>query len=454
MGGNTLDMTKGSAWKLIVQFAVPVFLSQVFQQLYNTADALIVGRFLGDEALAAVSASGPLIFLLISFFTGLSMGAGVTISRYFGAGDYDRVSRAIHTDVMLGLISGVILTVVGVWLTPTFLRWMGTAPEVLPDAIAYFRYYFIGVLAVVMYNMCKSIMNALGDSKRPLYYLIISSLTNIVLDLLFIGAFHWGVWAAAVATTISQAVSMILCMIHLMKKGTIYQVELKKLRIDREMLGQIVRYGLPSGVQNSVIGFANVIVQSNINSFGKVAMAAYGAYSKLEGFAFLPVTSFTMALTTFVGQNLGAGQYKRLRGITLWCLALGILLSEILGFIAYGFGNSLLAFYNKDSEVIAMGMIRMMIVGTTYGLDAIMDIMADIIRGMGSSVMPMIVTLIGACGFRVVWIYTIFATHHDLRVLYISYPISWILTSLTHIICYFIVKRRRLSGLTEGVPSV
>ncbi|MFR7744124.1 MAG: MATE family efflux transporter [Acutalibacteraceae bacterium] len=175
MGGNTLDMTKGSAWKLIVQFAVPVFLSQVFQQLYNTADALIVGRFLGDEALAAVSASGPLIFLLISFFTGLSMGAGVTISRYFGAGDYDRVSRAIHTDVMLGLLSGVILTVVGVWLTPTFLRWMGTAPEVLPDAIAYFRYYFIGVLAVVMYNMCKSIMNALGDSKRPLYYLIISS---------------------------------------------------------------------------------------------------------------------------------------------------------------------------------------------------------------------------------------------------------------------------------------
>lgn len=299
MGGNTLDMTKGSAWKLIVQFAVPVFLSQVFQQLYNTADALIVGRFLGDEALAAVSASGPLIFLLISFFTGLSMGAGVTISRYFGAGDYDRVSKAIHTDVMLGLISGVILTVVGVWLTPTFLRWMGTAPEVLPDAIAYFRYYFIGVLAVVMYNMCKSIMNALGDSKRPLYYLIISSLTNIVLDLLFIGAFHWGVWAAAVATTISQAVSMILCMIHLMKKGTIYQVELKKLRIDREMLGQIIRYGLPSGVQNSVIGFANVIVQSNINSFGKVAMAAYGAYSKLEGFAFLPVTSFTMARDDF-----------------------------------------------------------------------------------------------------------------------------------------------------------
>ena len=304
-------MTKGSPWRLIVQFTVPVFLSQVFQQLYNTADALIVGRFLGDEALAAVSASGPLIYLLISFFVGLAMGAGVTISRYFGAGDYESVSRAIHTDVMIGLISGVVLTFVGVWLTPTFLRWMGTAPEVLPDAVAYFRYYFFGILAVVLYNICKSIMNALGDSRRPLYYLVISSLTNIVLDLLFIGVFHWGVWAAAMATTISQAVSMVLCLIHLTRKGTIYQIQLKKLRVDSKMLGEIVRYGLPSGVQNSVIGFANVIVQSNINAFGKVAMAAYGAYSKLEGFAFLPVTSFTMSLTTFVGQNLGAGLYDR-----------------------------------------------------------------------------------------------------------------------------------------------
>ena len=358
MGGNTLDMTKGSAWKLIVQFAVPVFLSQVFQQLYNTADALIVGRFLGDEALAAVSASGPLIFLLISFFTGLSMGAGVTISRYFGAGDYDRVSRAIHTDVMLGLISGVILTVVGVWLTPMFLRWMGTAPEVLPDAIAYFRYYFIGVLAVVMYNMCKSIMNALGDSKRPLYYLIISSLTNIVLDLLFIGAFHWGVWAAAVATTISQAVSMILCMIHLMKKGTIYQLELKKLRIDREMLGQIIRYGLPSGVQNSVIGFANVIVQSNINSFGKVAMAAYGAYSKLEGFAFLPVTSFTMALTTFVGQNLGAGLHDRAKKGSRFGIIASVVIAEIIGVTMYLLAPQLVALFSPTPEVVELGTRR------------------------------------------------------------------------------------------------
>ena len=389
-------MTKGSPWKLITQFAVPVFLSQVFQQLYNTADALIVGRFLGDEALAAVSASGPLIFLLISFFTGLSMGAGVTISRYFGAGDYGRVSKAIHTDVMLGLLSGIVLTVVGVLLTPTFLRWMGTAPEVLPDAIAYFQYYFFGVLAVVMYNMCTSIMNALGDSKRPLYYLIISSLTNIVLDLLFIGGFGWGVWAAAVATTISQAVSMVLCLIHLMKKGTIYQLKLKELRIDGEMLGQIVRYGLPSGVQNSVIGFANVIVQSNINSFGKVAMAAYGAYSKLEGFAFLPVTSFTMALTTFVGQNLGAGLH----------------------------------------DVIALGTRQMRTTALFFCLLAYSHAVASICRGAGKAFVPMVIMLLFWCVVRITYITIVMRIIHEIQYIYMAYPITWSLSSIVYFLYY------------------
>ena len=308
---TTRDMTKGSPWKLIAGFALPVLLSQIFQQLYNTADTLIVGRFLGDEALAAVSSSGPLIFLLISFFEGLTMGASVTISRYFGADDKERVQRAIHTNILVSTMSGLFLTGFGIIMTPHILGWMGTDPEVLPDAIAYFRYYFMGILSVVLYNACKSIMNALGDSRRPLYYLLLSSLTNIVLDVLFIGVFHWGVWSAAFATTISQTISMVLCMIHLSSKNTAFHIQWKNLRIDREMLGQIVRYGLPSGVQNSVIGLANVIVQTNINSFGKIAMAAYGTYAKLEGFAFLPITSFTMALTTYTSQNLGACEYER-----------------------------------------------------------------------------------------------------------------------------------------------
>lgn len=436
MGGTTLDMTRGSTWKLIVRFAVPVFLSQTFQQLYNTVDSLIVGQFLGDEALAAVSASGPLIFLLISFFSGLSMGAGVTISRYFGAGDYDRVSRAIHTDVLLGLISGVVLTVVGVALTPTFLRWMGTAPEVLPDAIAYFRYYFIGVLAVVMYNMCKSVMNALGDSKRPLYYLIISSLTNIVLDLLFIAVFHWGVWSAAVATTISQAVSMVLCLIHLSKKGTFYQLKLKELRIDREMLGQIVRYGLPSGVQNSVIGFANVIVQSNINSFGKVAMAAYGAYSKLEGFAFLPVTSFTMALTTFVSQNLGAGLHERAKKGSRFGIIASVIIAELIGVIMYVFSPQLTACFTDTPEVIALGTRQMRTTALFFCLLAFSHAIAAICRGAGKAFVPMVIMLLFWCVVRITYITVIMGIVHEIQYIYMAYPITWSLSSIVYFIYY------------------
>ena len=436
MGGSTLDMTKGSPWKLIVQFAVPVFLSQVFQQLYNTADALIVGRFLGDEALAAVSASGPLIYLLISFFTGLSMGAGVTISRYFGAGDHDRVSRAIHTDVLLGLLSGGILTGVGVWLTPTFLRWMGTAQEVLPDAVAYFRYYFIGVLTVVMYNICTSIMNALGDSRRPLYYLIISSLTNIVLDLLFIGGFRWGVWAAAAATTLSQAVSMVLCLIHLSKKGTIYQLQFRKLRVDREILGQIVRYGLPSGVQNSVIGFANVIVQSNINSFGKVAMAAYGAYSKLEGFAFLPVTSFTMALTTFVGQNLGAGLHDRAKKGSRFGILASVVIAELIGVTMYALAPRLVALFTPTPEVIALGVRQMRTTSLFFCLLAFSHAIASVCRGAGKAFVPMLIMLLFWCVIRIAYITIIMGIVHEIQYIYMAYPITWSLSSIVYFIYY------------------
>ena len=364
------------------------------------------------------------------------MGAGVTISRYFGAGDYGHVSKAIHTDVMLGLLSGTVLTVVGVLLTPTFLRWMGTAPEVLPDAIAYFQYYFFGVLAVVMYNMCTSIMNALGDSKRPLYYLIISSLTNIVLDLLFIGGFGWGVWAAAVATTISQAVSMVLCLIHLMKKGTIYQLKPKELRIDGEMLGQIVRYGLPSGVQNSVIGFANVIVQSNINSFGKVAMAAYGAYSKLEGFAFLPVTSFTMALTTFVGQNLGAGLHDRAKQGSRFGIIASVVIAELIGVTMYLLAPQLVAFFSPTPDVIAFGTRQMRTTALFFCLLAYSHAVASICRGAGKAFVPMVIMLLFWCVVRITYITIVMRIIHEIQYIYMAYPITWSLSSIVYFLYY------------------
>ena len=436
MNGSTRDMTHGSPWRLIIGFAIPVFLSQVFQQLYNTADALIVGRFLGDEALAAVSSSGPLIFLLISFFEGMTMGAGVTISSYFGAGDHDKVSRAIHTNVLFSLLAGLFLTVVGVLLTPTLLRWMGTDPEVLPDAIAYFRYYFMGVLAVTMYNTCKSIMNALGDSRRPLYYLILSSITNIVLDLLFIGVFHWGVWSAAVATTISQAVSMVLCLIHLMKRGTIYQLQPKKLHLDPEMLQQIVRYGLPAGVQNSVIGFANVIVQSNINSFGKIAMAAYGAYAKLEGFAFLPVTSFTMALTTFVSQNLGAAQYDRAKKGSRFGIISSVVIAEIIGVLMYLFAPALISLFTETPEVIALGAREMRTISLFFCLLAFSHAVAAVCRGAGKAFVPMIIMLLFWCVIRISYITIVMHIVHEIQYIYWAYPLTWSLSSIVYLIYY------------------
>ena len=436
MDGSTMDMTRGKPWRLITAFAIPVLLSQVFQQLYNTADALIVGRFLGDEALAAVSSSGTLIFLIISFFTGMSMGASVTISRYFGAGDYARVSRAIHTNVLLAILCGIVLPVFGVALTPTFLRWMGTDPDVLPEAISYFRYYFFGILAVVMYNTCKGIMNALGDSRRPLYYLILSSLVNIVLDLLFIAVFHWGVWSAAAATTISQAVSMVLCLIHLTKKGTIYQVRLRDLRLDREMLGQIFRYGLPSGVQNSVIGFANVIVQSNINSFGKLAMAAYGAYSKLEGFAFLPVTSFTMALTTYVSQNLGAGEYDRAKKGSRFGIITSLLLAELIGVLMYLFAPQLTAIFTETPEVIALGVEQARTISLFYCLLAFSHAVASVCRGAGKAFVPMTIMLVFWCVVRITYITTVMHFVHDIQYIYWAYPITWSLSSVVYLIYY------------------
>lgn len=436
MDGSTMDMTRGKPWRLITAFAIPVLLSQVFQQLYNTADALIVGRFLGDEALAAVSSSGTLIFLIISFFTGMSMGASVTISRYFGAGDYARVSRAIHTNVLLSILCGIVLTAFGVALTPTFLRWMGTDPDVLPDAISYFRYYFFGILAVVMYNTCKGIMNALGDSRRPLYYLILSSLVNIVLDLLFIAVFRWGVWSAAAATTISQAVSMVLCLIHLTKKGTIYQIRLRDLRLDREMLGQIFRYGLPSGVQNSVIGFANVIVQSNINSFGKLAMAAYGAYSKLEGFAFLPVTSFTMALTTYVSQNLGAGEYDRAKKGSRFGIITSLLLAELIGVLMYLFAPQLTSIFTETPEVIALGVKQARTISLFYCLLAFSHAIASVCRGAGKAFVPMTIMLVFWCVVRIAYITTVMHFVHDIQYIYWAYPITWSLSSIVYLIYY------------------
>lgn len=429
-------MTSGNPCSLILQFTMPILLSQVFQQLYNTADAFIVGKYLGTNALAAVTSSGNLIFLLVSFFMGLAMGGGVVISRYFGARDERQVSRSVHTMIAFGLVSGVLLTIVGVLFTPAFLIWMRTDPEVMPEAVEYFRYYFLGAIAMVMYNVCRSIMNALGDSKRPLYYLIFSSLVNIILDLLFIGGFHQGVWAAAAATVISQAASVALCMIYLLRKGNIYTVEIRSIRFHKAILSEILRYGLPSGVQNSVIAFANVIVQSQINSFGKLAMAGYGVHAKIEGFVFLPVTSFNMATTTFISQNLGARRYDRAKKGARFSILAAVLMAEAIGVLYYIFATQLIGIFDSTPGVIEYGATQARIVALFYFLLAFSHSIAAVCRGAGKAFVPMIIMLSIWCMLRIGYIIAVMRLIGEIRYVFWAYPLTWSISSVIYLIYY------------------
>ncbi len=433
---GTRDMTQGNIYTLMAGFAMPVLFSQLFQQLYNTADAFIVGRCLGTNALAAVTSSGTLIFLMISFFMGMAMGASVVISRYFGAGNTGNVSRAIHTVLAFGLASGLALTVVGVAFTPTFLAWMQTAPEVMPQAVEYFRYYFLGSLPLVLYNICRSVINALGDSRRPLYYLIISSVLNVLLDLLFLAVFHWGVWSAAIATVLSQTVSVALCMAYLLREGNVFTVRLGSIRFHKDMLSEILRYGLPSGVQNSVIGLANVIVQSQINSFGSLAMAAYGTHAKIEGFAFLPITSFNMASTTFISQNLGAKQYERAKKGARFSILAAVLLAEAIGVCCYLFAPQLIALFDQTPGVVALGVRQARTVALFYCLLAFSHSVAAVCRGAGKAFVPMCVMLSVWCVIRILYILLVMHFAGEIGYIYWAYPLTWGISSVIYLIYY------------------
>ena len=435
-------LTEGKPWKVLVSFAMPIFLSQLFQQLYNTADSWIVGNFLGKEALAAVNSSGSLIYLLISFFVGASMGAGVVISRYFGAGDRERVSRAVHTNIVFSLICGVVLSVFGVLMTPHILQWMGVPEDVLPNSTAYLRYYFFGCVPVVMYNSMKGVMNAVGDSVRPLYYLIVSSVLNVLLDLLFVGAMGLGVEWAAIATVLSQAVSAVLCLVQLSKKGTVYQLSWKKLRMDLESLREITKYGLPTGVQNSVIGFANVLVQTNINSFGALAMAACGAYSRIEGFVFLPIMSFSMAMTSYIGQNLGAKEYDRAKAGARFGILTSIALAELVGIVLFFFGGFFISTFITDedpaavAEIIAIGARQCRVESLFIFLLAFSHAVAGICRGAGKAIVPMVIMLAIWCVLRIIYITVAMSISHEIILLFAAYPLTWFLSSVIYFIYY------------------
>lgn len=429
-------MTQGSISKKIIFFAIPLFLGNLFQQLYNTADSLIVGNFLGSNALAAVSSSGNLIFLMVGFFNGISMGAGVVIARYYGARQIGRLQKAIHTTVAFGLAAGVVLTAVGMLLAPKILILMGTPADVLPQSTEYFRMYFAGSLGFVMYNIFVGIHQSVGDSRHPLIYLIISSCVNIVLDLLFVAGFHWGVWSAAFATIVSQFVSAFLCMNHLLHVPEDYRLDFRKIRFDLPMLRQIIANGLPAGFQNSVIALANVVVQTNINAFGKMAMAGCGAYAKIEGFGFLPVNCFTMALTTFVSQNLGAREYERAKKGARFGILCSISISELIGIVIYLAAPLLISAFNSDPDVIAYGAAQARTVTLFYFLLAFSHCIAAILRGAGKAAVPMVVMLCVWCILRVSYITAMVHFIPDIRVVFWAYPLTWSISSAIFLVMF------------------
>ena len=434
MESDRNNLTEGVIWKKILMFALPILLGNVFQQFYNTFDSWVVGKFVGDTALAAVSSSGNLIHMLIGFFQGLSMGAGVIIARYFGAKEYRKMSAAIHTDVALGLVAGAFLTVFGVSFTPTILRWMNTPADVLPLSILYFRFYFCGAMFSVMFNILMGILHAVGDSRHPLYYLMFSTLVNVVLDLLFVAVFHLGVAAAALATTVSQGISALLCFCQLLRTEETYKVHIRSIRFDPSCLKSIVRFGLPSGIQNSVIGIANLVVQTNINSFGAAAMAGCGAYSKIEGFAFLPITCFSMALSTFVGQNLGARKHDRVQKGMYFGIACCILMAETVGIVSYIFAPQLIGFFNGKPDVVAFGSRHMRTICLFYCLLAFSHGAAGVLRGAGKSTVPMVTMLLCWCVLRVSYITVAVQYVNELTTVSRAYPITWTCSTIVFLI--------------------
>ena len=429
-------MLSGSIGRSIIKFAVPLFWGNLFQQLYNTADSLIVGNVLGDTALAAVSSTGTLIFLLIGFFQGIGLGAGVVVSQFFGAKDIKSLRKAIHTYLSLSMIIGIFLTAAATLLAPQILKWMGTPTDVMPDATEYIRVYFLGSLGLVMYNACMGVMQAVGDSKHPLYYLIISSIVNVVLDSILIWGFGLGVWAAALATIVSQFISVFLCMYKLMKSSEDYSVRIKEFGFDKRMVKMILRIGLPSGVQNSIIAFANVIVQSNINYFGKMAMAGCGAYSKIEGFAFLPITSFTAAITTFVGQNLGAGNRSRVKKGARFGIVSAMVLAEIIGILFYIFAPYLISAFTREPKAIEFGVQKARTCALFYCLLAATHSFASVLRGAGKSVVPMLVMLAFWCVVRVGFLMITVPLTGAIDVVNWVYPLTWTLSTVALFIYY------------------
>ncbi len=437
-----IDMCNGPLFGKILLFTLPLMLSGILQLLFNAADVVVVGRFAGNEALAAVGSTGALTNLLVNLFIGLSVGANVLVARYYGAKQEKEVSQTVHTSILVSIVGGLLMAVIGILAARPLLELMDTPENVIEHSILYMRIYFLGMPVMLLFNFGSAILRAIGDTRRPLFYLIIAGIINVILNLWFVIGFHLGVAGVAMATVIAQCVSTTLIIRCLITSEGCFQLHLDRLSINWDKLGKIAAIGLPAGIQGSLFSISNVLIQSSVNSFGSVAMAGNTAGSNVEGFVYTAMNSVHQTAVSFTGQNLGGKKYGRINKILIECLLFVTAIGLLLGNGAVFFGEHILGFYSSDPQVIFYGMQRMSVICTLYFLCGVMDVFVGSIRGLGYAVMPMIVSLMGACLLRVVWIYTVFQWNRTLHTLYVSYPVSWGLTACVHAICFLIVRKR------------
>ncbi len=439
-----INMCEGRILPKLLKFAIPLMLSSILQLMFNAADVIVVGRFAGDNSLAAVGCTGSLINLLINLFVGLSVGTNVMTARHYGAKQKTELHATVHTSIMIAICGGLLLTVIGTVFTKGILEIMGTPEPVLPLAALYLRIYFFGMLPNMLYNFGSAILRAVGDTRRPMYYLMIAGVINVVLNLLFVIVFKMDVAGVALATIISQTISAVLVLQCLIRSKSDIRLVLKQLKIDKRELKNIIRIGVPAGLQGCIFSLSNVVIQSSINSFGEIVVSGSSASSNLEGFVYVAMNAFHQAAIAFVSQNMGAGRYSRIGRVGICAVVCVTVTGLLLGRMELFFGEQLLGIYTTSPKVIEAGMARMRIIDSTYFLCGLMDVMVGILRGIGYSVMPMIVSLVGACGTRLVWIATVFQIerYHKVETVYISYTFSWLLTFAVHFICFLIIYRK------------
>ena len=437
-----IDMCNGSIMDKLISFSLPLMLSGILQLMFNAVDIVVVGRFSGSQALAAVGSTTALINIFTNLFIGISLGANVLAARFYASGKEKEMSETVHTAITLALISGIIMAVVGLVLAKLALELMGTPSDVIELSTLYMRIYFCGMPFFMLYNYGAAILRAVGDTKRPLIFLIISGVANAGLNMILVIIFHMGVAGVGIGTVISQLISCILVLRCLYKSEGCYQLRFSKLRIQKVYLRQIFQVGIPAGIQSTVINFSNALLQSSVNSFGSIAMAGYTAANNILGFLYVSVNAVTQACMSFTSQNYGVGKYKRMDRVLINCLILSVVISGVLGCGSYAFGTEILKVYTEDPKVIQCGLEILSMTTVTYFLCGIMDLFPGALRGMGRSGVPMILSIIGTVGTRIVWIFMLFPQHRSLEFLFISYPASWLLTIVMQVICFYFVRKQ------------